>query len=94
MELRVDYADNEKNEPLRTAFRQAGQHVNAVACLLADGVKPDIVIFSDDFFAGREDIELIEDTIQRSIDSIQGDPANDTPASDEMLNALKEGRSS
>jgi hypothetical protein len=52
------------------------------------------VIFSDDFFAGREDIELIEDTIQRSIDSIQGDPANDTPASDEMLNALKEGRSS
>jgi hypothetical protein len=94
IEIRVDYADPDKNDAMRTACRQAGQHVNATACLLADGVKPDIAIWSDDFFAGRDEIELIEDTIQKGLDSIQGDAISDAPVSDEMLNALREGRSS
>src|ERR1035437_5238313 len=92
IELRVDYADAEKNDAMRTAIRQAAQHVNATACLLTDGVRPGIAVFSDDFYAGREEIGLIQETIQKGIDSIQGDPADEGGVSDEMLNALRDGR--
>ncbi len=86
IELRVDYADNEKNQAMRIACQQAAQHINATAILLADGQKPQIAVFSDDFYSGREEIELIPNTIQAGLDAIGG---GDAPTvSDEMLNAF------
>jgi pyruvate/2-oxoglutarate dehydrogenase complex dihydrolipoamide dehydrogenase (E3) component len=87
IELRVDYADNEKNQSMRIACQQAAQHINATAVLLADGQKPQIAVFSDDFYSGREEIELITNTIQAGLDSIGGD-ASESQVSDEMRNAF------
>jgi hypothetical protein len=87
IELRVDYADNEKNDAMRTALQAAARHVYATATLLADAVKPQIAIFSDDFFAGHEQITLLEDTIQAGKDEIGGE--NETPVSDELLGAMR-----
>jgi len=87
IELRVDYADNEKNQAMRLACQQAAQHLNATAVLLSDGQRPQIAVFSDDFYSGREEIELVSGTIQSGLDSIGGD-ANDSPVSNELLNAF------
>ena len=88
IELRVDYADNEKNDAMRTALQAAARHVYATAMLLADAVKPQIAIFSDDFFAGHEQIALLEDTIQAGKDEIGGE--QETPVSDELLGAMRD----
>jgi hypothetical protein len=59
IELRVNYADAEKNDVMRKAIAAGARHIMATASLLADGVKPDIAIFSDDWFAGKEEINLL-----------------------------------
>src|ERR1035437_1859122 len=88
IELRVDYADAEKNDTLRTALQAAARHVYATAVLLADAVKPQIAIFSDDFFAGHEQITLLEDTIETGKQMIQcGD---ESPVSDELIKAMRD----
>jgi hypothetical protein len=88
IELRVDYADNEKNDAMRTALQAAARHVYATAVLLADAVKPQVAIFSDDFFAGHEQITLLEDTIKDGLEQI-GDTKEDAP-SDELVQAMRD----
>lgn len=86
MELRVDYADNEKTKVMRQAMQQAARHVYATATLIADGVKPQIALFSDDFFTGHEQIELLEDTISQGVQAIDnGEPEEEI--SSELLAA-------
>jgi len=63
IELRVDYADQNKNTAMRVAAAKAARHIYAVASLLAEGMKPQIAVFSDDYFQGYEEISLLEDTI-------------------------------
>lgn len=90
IELRVDYTDNEKNDSMRTALQAAARHVYATASLLADGVKPQIAIFSDDFFAGHEVIELLDDTIAQGVKAITVDGNNeDEGVSSELLAACR-----
>lgn len=75
IELRVDYADNDKTKVMRQAMQQAARHAYATAVLIADGVKPQIALFSDDFFTGHEQIELLEDTVGQGIAQIDsGEP--------------------
>lgn len=91
IELRVDYADADKNEVMRTALQVAARHMFATASLLADGVKPQIAMFSEDFFDGHAEIALIEDTIQQGIDELAaaGDTSVDTGVSSEQLAACR-----
>lgn len=70
IELRVDYEDKDKNAVMHKAIQAAGRHVFATATLLAEGVKPQIAMFSDDFFEGHEDIKLFDDTIQAGVDQL------------------------
>lgn len=88
IELRVDYADTEKTKVMRQAMQQAARHVYATATLLADGVKPQIAIFSDDFFTGHESIELLDDTISQGLAQIGG-PDEDSGVSSELAAAVK-----
>jgi hypothetical protein len=88
IELRVDYADAGKNDAMRISLQAAARHVMATAGLLADGVKPVIAIFSDDFFAGHEQIALLEDTIKDGLEQIGGEK-EDAP-SDELIKAMRD----
>ena len=90
MELRVNYADDEKNITMRKAWAQAARHVNATAQLLSDGVKPDIAIYSDDWFAGKETIDLLEDVIQQGIDENGASDAGNSVSS-ELMAAVRDG---
>lgn len=88
IEVRVDYTDKDKNEAMRTALAAAARHVFATAVLLADGVKPTIAIFSDDFFQGHEEIALMQDVIRDGVDSISGgEEAQDNGVSSELAAA-------
>jgi len=87
IELRVDYSDQEKNEAMRKALQQAARHVYATATLLADGVKPQIAIFSDDFFTGHETIALLEDTIAKGLAQINEQPGDEDSVSSELMAA-------
>lgn len=70
IEIRVDYADSEKNAAMKQTLQQCARHAYATAQLLSDGVKAQVVIYSDDYFSGHEDIMLLEDTIQQGLDAV------------------------
>lgn len=92
IELRVDYADNDKNDAMRKALSSAARHVFATATLLADNVKPQIAIFSDDFFSGHEEIALLDDVIAQgkaALEGVNGENGEETPVSSELLQAVR-----
>jgi hypothetical protein len=89
IELRVNYADNEKNDTMRSAVAAGARHMFATAQLLADGVKPDIAIFSDDWFAGKEEISLMTDVIQQGIDETK-DTLVEADVSSELMAAVRD----
>jgi hypothetical protein len=92
IELRVNYADAEKNETMRTACAAAARHMFATANLLADGQKPEIAIFSDDWFAGKEEISLLEDVIQKGLDETS-DTVSEGEVSSELMAAVRDSTS-
>lgn len=88
IELRVDYEDNEKNDSMRQACAAAARHVFATASLLADGVKPQVSVYSDDYFAGHDEIKLLDDTIQQGKDFAGA--GEEAPMSSELMNAVRD----
>lgn len=90
IELRVNYADSDKNETMRSACAAAARHMFATANLLADGTKPDIVIFSDDWFAGKEEISLMQDVIAEGTAEL-GDAVPEGEVSSELMKAVMGG---
>lgn len=87
MELRVDYADQDKNEVMKTSIKQALRHIYATAVLLADnGIKPQVACFSDDFFAGHEEIKMLDDVIAQGI-AETAETLDDVEISDELMSA-------
>jgi hypothetical protein len=88
IEVRVDYADADKNAVMKETLQACARHAYATAVLLNDGVKAQVAIFSDDFFSGHEEIMLLDDTIQKGIDAVGGADEADKPSS-EMLAAMR-----
>lgn len=92
MELRVDYADADKNEVMKTALKHAARHVFATASLLADnGIRPEIAVHSDDFFSGHEEIKMLDDVIAQGIEETSSVDAGEV--SSELLSAAREAAS-
>lgn len=88
IEGRADFADQGKNDAVTQAFREAAARINAVLKLLRDGAKPQVVCFSDDFFSGHQEIDLMPDTIGKAID--QCDVGEEAEVSQEMLDAFRD----
>ncbi len=85
IEIRVDYADSEKNAAMKETLQQCARHAYATATLLSDGVKAQVAIFSDDFFSGHEEIMLLDDVIQKGLEAV-GDTKEEI--SSELAGAL------
>lgn len=89
IEARADFADQEKNDAITEAVRVAAVHINATIALLADGIRPQVVAFSDDFFAGHAEIGLLEDKLGKAkID--HDEDTEDGAVSDEMMQAMRD----
>ncbi len=78
IELRVDYADKEKNASIQKACRRAARELYATAILIEDGMKTRVAIYSDDLANGRQPVALMDD----------GDL--DAGVSEELLKAFRE----
>ena len=89
IELRVDYADNEKNDAIRETLRQCARRALATARFISDNPKAtQVVVWSDDFFSGHEEIAILDDVLGE----ITEDTVNDQEQpSDELLGALQDG---
>lgn len=90
IEIRVDCPDAEKLEVFREVMRSAGQNVYAHAMLLGGQSKPQIAIFSDDFFDGHVDIKLFENRIAEGEAALKaaGDTSEEQGVSAELLAAV------
>lgn len=83
IELRVDFADAEKLEPIQKVLQQAARHALATARLISDNPKStQVAIFSDDFFSGHQEIALLDDTIQQGLDAIDANSGSDVVSSE------------
>jgi hypothetical protein len=94
IELRVDYADNEKNEAIRTTLKQCARRTLATANLIADNPKATTcAIWSDDFFSGHEEIALLDDVLGEVTDETVNETGEETgeEPSAELMGALKDG---
>lgn len=90
IELRVDFADPEKLPVLKQTLQQAARHMNATAQLISDNPKATkVVIFSDDFFSGHEEISLLDDVIQEGLDAVGGTSSGSDTISSELAMAAK-----
>jgi hypothetical protein len=91
IELRVDYADSDKNEEIRETLRQCARRALATANLIADNQKATrVAIWSDDFFSGHEEIALLDDVLGEVTAETIND-VGDAP-SNELLGAFRETR--
>ena len=86
IEARADFADADKNEAISEAVKQAAIKVAATISLLQDGVKAEVVAYSDDFFHGHEDIALFAQKVTKDDLAAQEDDG----VSDELLAAARE----
>lgn len=91
IELRVNYADTEKNETMQSACAAAARHMFATANLLADGTQPDIAIYSDDWFTGKKEISLLQDVIAQGKEEL-GDSLPEGEVSSELMKAVRDGQ--
>ena len=88
IEARADFAEKEKNDAIDQAFKVAAAHINATMVLLSDGQKPQVVCFSDDFFAGHADIEWLGDPLGDAI--AQHTPQAGGEVSSELMQAARD----
>jgi hypothetical protein len=94
IQLRVDFADQGKLEPLKETLVQAAVHCLATARLISDNPKAtQIVVFSEDFFHGHQAIALHTDTIQQGLDAI-GETSGRETISSELFAAAVSGNGS
>lgn len=88
VECRVDFRDETKVDVAKAIMQSAAQLVMGQMGLLGDAVKPEMAIYSHDYFTGHEDIPLFDQQAlagQAAIDAAAGPSADDVA----MLNALK-----
>lgn len=89
IELRVDYEDPDKHQEMRKAAAHAARHMHAIASLLADnGVKPQVSAFSDDWFSGQEEINLLEDIIAQGLTETDGSGEQTEAIDPELIRAM------
>lgn len=64
LELRVDHSDTKMFELYHSIIAEAARKVYGASALLKENIKPQVAIFSDDFFQTHEEINLAEGSEQ------------------------------
>jgi hypothetical protein len=90
IEAKADFADPEKNAAIAEAIRQHAVALHATLSLIKDnGVSPQVVCFSDDWFHGHSDISLMKNTLGGVTEGQPG-LAEQDEVSDELAAAARE----
>ncbi len=93
IQLRMDFADNERNEKIDNAFIEHGLAISALGALLSDGQKPNIMVFSDDWQMGRRELDIFAQKLENpdplaQANAEHGDKVAGNDVSDELAEAL------
>jgi len=59
--VRMELETKEQEDAFKTVLRMSAKHMLATSMLLCNGQSPEVAIDSEDFFEGREQIELADD---------------------------------
>lgn len=90
MEIRVTFQEDGKSVEFRKAMAAAGRQLITVAALLDGTCKPEIALYSDDFYKGHEEISLMEDSVSKGKELLGGD--EDKGVSQAMVDALRDNQ--
>ncbi len=93
IQLRMDFADEERNEKIDNAFVEHALAISALAALLSDGQQPNLMVFSDDWQMGRRDLDLFAKKLEHpdplaQANAEHGDKVTGNDVSDELAAAL------
>jgi len=90
IEVCVDFADNAKNDEIRTTAKDCALRMMATCNLIADNPKATrVACWSEDFFAGHEEIALLQDPLGAVTKETIG--TSEDEISSELMGALKDG---
>lgn len=87
-EIRVDFADHEKNDAMERIMNDVAAYALANAAMLSDHAKPQVMLCSDDSYAGHSVIEFMPNRIKEGKELLGG--GEDEGVSQEMLDALRQ----
>ena len=92
IEVIADYRDKSKNEVTSLFVKRSAAKMQAGLHLIADGIKVKVVAFSEDFFAGKTDFDLMlaEHELEEppQVTAAVTVPEEEVPFSSELLEAL------
>lgn len=95
IELRVDFADTGKKAQMQNLAAHVARMLLGGAKLLCDGKQdPQIVVFSDDFYSGIEEINILNLVGDSDVSTLEGFGAaivREEPVSDELLALANKG---
>lgn len=87
IEIRVDFK-NEENFPIfQQAVQQAAHMLYAQSDLLGEVIKPEMVVYSHDYFTGHKDIGLFDNDILKGVKAISSHDGavSDNAATERLL---------
>ncbi len=89
LEIRIDCLDKDKLDAFREVFRTLAQDVYANAEMLGGQCKPQMAVFSEDYFDGHSDIKLFEHRMKDGMEQLAnaGDTSGEEALSDELIAA-------
>jgi len=88
IEVIADLTDNDDNEAFDDAVRRKAVELQATVMLLSPAAKPQTSAYSDDFFYGRKDIDIMLRTRAAELKTAVEEPQEEV--SDELLSALRD----
>lgn len=84
IEIIADFsADPDKNGAMDDLVRNSAATLQAASLLLSNAIRPQTVCYSDDFFVGRTEIDLLASSASAQSESSDS-------VSDEMLDAFRD----
>lgn len=91
IEVRADFSDPGKNDSITHGVKQKAVELFSLVQLLSDGQKPNIACWSEDFFHGKEDLNIFaKDHVDAEAVKAVADTLDDVPVSDELMAAAAE----
>lgn len=88
IEIIADLNDNDDNEAFDDALRRHAVELQASVMLLSPAAKPQTSAYSDDFFYGRKDIDIMLRTKAAEIKKAAAVQSEEV--SDELMGALRD----
>lgn len=87
IEVTANFADKDKYPVIDQLARTSAANLFAAVVLIADGQKPDVICYSDDFYDGRNELDVFATPVTAPVPRVG---TVDAGFSDEFLKAMED----